>query len=338
VSRPLEDALRFVAADTCDVATELSSSAASVVSQLELLAAAHAAARRRGEETSLSGALGEAARAESFANAAQALALERIGTELRSALDAQGVSLAFLKGAELLRTGVIANPGCRYSVDLDVLTRRDDFAVVDGTLRSMGFETRGVGGAPKHRPTYCSATAIVEVHEHALWRSDGSPCGLADHALDPVGFTWAHLVHHLFFGSIPSPALVAKTILDVVHLTRAAERAPQTEAYARTLCEGVGLAREHEALAALARALRTGAPIPEAAAAVLALCDAASERALEDRKTDYYVRSLLRAPGWYRRDAFRAFVLTRSPWSAAERIAERLVLSWWSTARSRTRV
>jgi hypothetical protein len=325
---------------------------AAEIESLDLGAAVVAAARRRGE----TGALPEAIRAHGHArylrNIARSLEVEDAFAELRRALDARGISVAALKGTELARSEIVPDAGSRFSADVDVLTSSADRVAVDATLRSLGYDSDGVSGPPKHLPSYVRGRLIVEVHEHALWTRSGVARGLVDHAVCPVGFTWAHLVHHAWFGSVVEPWLVAKTLLDVVDLSRAEPRYPTAASRAHRLCADVGLEDRFDALRTCAIALRAGEADHPTVAQLVAECRELDATPAAWRQVRYFARGMFASPAWYRLGLMQEVLTPNratmaagtsrtpdSPWLAAEYAIRpaRLLVSGLRAAREAVR-
>jgi hypothetical protein len=145
-----------------------------------------------------------------------------LAEEVRSvgaALDEAQIPWIPLKGAALLALDVYRDFGARPTSDIDVITDPADRTRVERTLRALGFGQLSHGGS-KHLPPFERGNLLVEVHESAFWRlPDGSPTPLSemrDEAGGPrLDQTVAHLVHHALESSVPTPALLVKTLCDL---------------------------------------------------------------------------------------------------------------------------
>ncbi|NUP07094.1 MAG: hypothetical protein HOW73_13650 [Polyangiaceae bacterium] len=305
--------------------------------ELELEGALYAALRRRGESDRIPATALEELRRVHVENAAHAMEVLRCTRELEEALRSAGVEMAPLKGVALLDAGVLPNPGIRFCLDLDVLTRPKDRERVRAVLERLGYASAGLGGAPKHLPEYRRGTMIVEVHEVAFWDRAGKKYGFDELATerDPLAFTLVHLVHHLHVSSVTTPSLVAKTIGDVVAVLED-DRAPRVVERARELALSVGLERELDGLVSVVTSL-IGGDLPDPGAeAVFALCDSTSETEHAWRVIAYYARAITTGPSWFRTELLRAIFAPNSTtsgsratptgrWRAAPRYAARSV-------------
>ncbi|MBK8937646.1 MAG: nucleotidyltransferase family protein [Polyangiaceae bacterium] len=295
--------------------------------RLELEGALYAALRARDHLGLAPEALAQRLRRAHAEAAVHNLSLVGASSEIRAALAARGVDAYALKGVSLLEQGVITNLGARTCVDLDLLTRPADRAKVVSTLRELGFETSGAGGAPKHLPDFVRGTVIVEVHETAFWGRDGRRFGLDDLKAEPepLAFALVHLVHHMFVSSILEPPLAVKTLADVVEIARFA-RAEEVLSRAYRLASLCRVGRELAFLLDASRAFEHGTA-NDSTRRFLEACREPTELGWLMRIGGFYWNGLFHSPPWFRRDLV-ASVLAPSR-ASMERIYGLEPSSWW---------
>jgi hypothetical protein len=269
------------------------------VVSLEVGGAFYAAARRRGHLEHL-GPLTRELRSQHARNVTQAMRLQHDVDEIRRCV---GAPVALLKGASLAEHGLLADPGERTMLDVDLLTRRVDRARIVHDLRKLGYTMDTHGGAPKHLPAFRRGPTMLEVHEFAFWARTGRKYGLdeLERQPEPLAFTLVHLVHHALVSSVVAPGLVTKTLGDVARIWKAFSHRPGFASAARELAAEVDLATELRAFVACADALVEGLKVPRDGERILRLCQPTTPAEQERRYATFYLRALLSAPSWYRR-------------------------------------
>lgn len=307
--------MRYVLEEGTEIAPFAPSEIAPIAacsSEMDMDGAVHAAARRRVHAIP-NDALTERLRRAHTENVAHNLTLMEAASEVLGALAERGVSARPLKGLMLLREGVVENIGARSCVDVDMLTRPSDRATVTCVLRELGFRTSGVGGAPKHLPPFRRGVVTIEVHETAFW-SRRKRYGLdeLETCKDPLSFTLAHLVHHMYVSSAVDAPLAAKTIVDIVMLLRHSRSIAvgQGDIFheARTLTEEMGLHKELETLLDLGHALLSGTQLTEHARSILSLCTAPTTDEQARRVLAYYRQLFVRSPWTMRGELLKSML------------------------------
>lgn len=310
----VERLLRYILEEGTEIAPFAPSEIAPIAacsSEMDMDGALHAAARRRAHAIP-NDALTERLRRAHTENVAHNLTLMEAASEVLGALAERGVSARPLKGLMLLRAGVVENIGARSCVDVDMLTRPSDRATVTCVLQELGFRTSGVGGAPKHLPPFRRGVVTFEIHETAFWsRRKRYGLDALEACKDPLSFTLAHLVHHMYVSSAVDPPLAAKTIVDIVmllHHSRAMVGQGELFHEARTLSEEMGLREELETLLDLGQALLSGTQVTEDAPSILSLCTAPTSDEQARRVLAYYRQLFVRSPWTMRGELLRSML------------------------------
>lgn len=296
---PSEALLRYLfgPADAPAPAPEALVGMAEASAVLELDGALYATAKRRGQLEALPAVIVERLRRIHTENAAQNLELLRSAVELEEAMAARGARIRFLKGAFLLRTGVVTSLGTRYMQDLDVLIDESGRRAIDDALARLGY-SRQTGITPKHLPAYARGAVVIEPHEFAFWGRDGHRFGIDDYdEAAGLAFTAVHLAHHLYVSSIWEPPLGAKTLADFSALLDPLDGEPLRRA--RELARAASIGRELDDLVETAERLRDGAPIGQAGARVLSTLRVPDELERLRRVFAFYFRTTVLAPRWF---------------------------------------
>lgn len=236
------------------------------------------ALKRRGEHDALDPALRDELDRAWAVTTAHNLELVHESGRVLGALAGAGVPVAPLKGVALFQIGVYRDAGARPTADLDIVTRPSDRARVTQTLLGLGYAQDPVGG-PKHLPPFVRGSFMVEVHEAAFWDPRDGRRATLDDVLSSDGAprleaTVAHVVHHLFEGSVVTPSLAIKTLWDLAELRAFVATRPGLAARIAGEARAWGLGASFEKLAgALARLSGDPGP-PEWAGAAEASVDA----------------------------------------------------------------
>lgn len=297
VMDPSEELLRYLYGPPC-AQIRGGEALAEASAVLELDGALYATAKRRGHLEALPTEIVERMRRIHTENAAHNLELLRCAVEIEDAMLARGARMRFLKGAFLLRSGVIESLGTRYMQDLDVLIDESGREAMDRALVDLGY-SRMAGATPKHLPAYARGTVTIEPHEFAFWGRDGHRFGVDDHdASTGLAFTAVHLAHHLYVSSIWEPPLGAKTLADFSALLE--PLTGETLRRARELARRASVARELDDLLETARRLRAGEPLGASGERVFSTLRVPDELERLRRVFAFYWRTTVLAPAWFR--------------------------------------